>query len=53
MRCHINVENDAKKIEMLKESIRSTHAQTFPHSTYSIDVVTIFAIEVKKRNSKM
>jgi len=49
LNCKIWVETDAKKLALLKQSVATTHASTFPHSSYSIDIQNIYAIEVQKR----
>lgn len=46
MNCKIFVEKDAAKLALLRESVGSTHASTYPHSSYSIDIQNIFTIEV-------
>ncbi len=45
LKARIAVERDAKTLEQLHKSIRSTHGSTHPHNTYTIDIIETYAVD--------
>jgi poly [ADP-ribose] polymerase len=44
----IQVETDSSVLGLISEYVRSTHASTYPHNTYTLDITTVFRVERAK-----